>query len=94
MKDKYDNVNYWIDMHKKYKGSIKAVGRSNLSEEYNKMKYQSEAETVLKVLEEIKNNYLIKKLSHFRCWCRYRLLVEFNVFFFYKNGYDAENYST
>lgn len=52
---KYDNTSYWIEMHKKYKDSLKGVGISLLSDKYNDMKYSSESDTMLKVLDSIKS---------------------------------------
>lgn len=51
---KYDNTLYWIEMHKKYKESLKGVGISILSERYNIMKYSSEADTITRIMDLIK----------------------------------------
>ncbi len=46
----YDNPSHWKAMHTRYGGSLKAVGRSGLSETYNRYKYRSEEETFIQVL--------------------------------------------
>lgn len=49
----YDNSEYWTGLHKKYGGRLAAVGYPNLSEKFNELKYESEADTVLLVLREL-----------------------------------------
>jgi len=55
----YDNPAHWKEMHLRYPGSLKAVGRSGLSETYNRYKYRSEEETfsaaVAHIIHELKN---------------------------------------
>jgi SAM-dependent methyltransferase len=46
-----DNSSYWIDLHKELPGALRSVGWPGLSEEYNQLKYQSESESVLAVLD-------------------------------------------
>ena len=43
----YDNRSYWTSLHEELKGELKAVGHPFLSESMNRLKYESEAETVL-----------------------------------------------
>lgn len=49
----YDNRSYWTSLHEKLKGELKAVGHPFLSESMNRLKYESEAETVLLGLRRI-----------------------------------------
>jgi SAM-dependent methyltransferase len=49
----YDNRSYWTSLHETLKGELKAVGHPFLSESMNRLKYESEAETVLVGLEMI-----------------------------------------
>lgn len=46
----YDNPAHWKAMHERFSGSLKAVGRSGLSETYNRYKYRTEEETFVDVL--------------------------------------------
>jgi SAM-dependent methyltransferase len=46
----YENSTYWKGLHRRYPGQLKAVGYPGLSEQFNSLKYDSEAETVLAVL--------------------------------------------
>lgn len=52
---KYDNEPYWVRMHQRHAGRLKAVGHSSLSEEFNKLKYASESGTFLDVLQGLKS---------------------------------------
>lgn len=54
----YDNTSYWKEMHKELKGSLQAVGISALSQEYNKLKYLSESNSLYSILEKIKSNFV------------------------------------
>jgi len=47
----YDNSTYWVDIHKGFYGALRAVGWPTLSEEFNKLKYRSEQESFLQVLD-------------------------------------------
>lgn len=47
----YDNSSYWIHLHKELPGALRSVGWPGLSEEYNKLKYRSESESVIEVLD-------------------------------------------
>ena len=49
----YDNTQYWTELHRRLTGQLVAVGYPNLSERFNELKYQSEAETLMSVLQEI-----------------------------------------
>jgi len=49
----YDNPSHWKEMHHRYGGSLKAVGRSGLSETYNFHKYRSEEATFSEVLKQV-----------------------------------------
>ncbi len=51
MKSKYDNTAYWRGLHERYPGELRAVGHPNLSEAANRLKYQSEAETLARSFE-------------------------------------------
>ncbi len=55
---RYDNSNYWLQKHQSFAGTLRSVGHSGLSEEFNKLKYQSEADTVLSVFESIGDTLL------------------------------------
>jgi len=48
---KYDNVPYWESMHRRLSGQLRSVGHGGLSEEFNLLKYESERESFLDVLE-------------------------------------------
>jgi len=50
---KYDDTTYWTDIHKRYEGSLLAVGHPTLCERLNQLKYASEARTILRSLEDI-----------------------------------------
>jgi len=50
---KYDNITYWMDLHRKYMGELRAVGYPTLSEPLNQLKYRSEANAVLRGLKEV-----------------------------------------
>ena len=52
---KYDNQPYWVRMHQRHAGQLRAVGHSSLSEEYNRLKYASESGTFLGVLHKLKS---------------------------------------
>jgi hypothetical protein len=43
---KYNNRGYWRDIHKEYKGVLRAVGHPTLSGHLNQLKYGSEARTI------------------------------------------------
>lgn len=49
----YDNTTYWKKLHKQFKGELKAVGRSSLSESFNRLKYNSETEALRESLQTI-----------------------------------------
>ena len=49
----YDNRSYWTSLHEELKGELKAVGHPFLSDSMNRLKYESEAETVLVGLKMI-----------------------------------------
>ena len=52
-----DNSSYWLDLHRKMPGALRSVGWPGLSEEYNKLKYRSESESVLAVLDPFLERY-------------------------------------
>lgn len=41
----YNNPDHWTAIHKRFSGTLRAVGRSGLSETYNRYKYRSEEVT-------------------------------------------------
>ncbi len=49
----YDNRKYWPQLHEKLKGQLKAVGHPFLSEELNRLKYESEASEVEQALHKV-----------------------------------------
>jgi SAM-dependent methyltransferase len=49
----YDNKAYWTELHKKYRGELRAVAYPTLSEHLNQLKYRSETNVVLRGLKEI-----------------------------------------
>jgi SAM-dependent methyltransferase len=53
MSTSYDNRSYWTSLHKTLKGELKAVGHPFLSESMNRLKYESEAESIIIGLEKI-----------------------------------------
>lgn len=50
---RYENRQYWPEIHERLKGQLKAVGHPFLSEELNRLKYRSEAATMEQALREI-----------------------------------------
>ena len=48
----YDNSDYWVRIHQDL-GGLRAVGWPDLSEEFNRLKYYSEATSVLETLESV-----------------------------------------
>ena len=50
----YDNTSYWQDIHQQFSGQLRAVGYSDLSEAFNVLKYQSETDTLLTILNAIR----------------------------------------
>lgn len=54
---KYDNTIYWQNIHKKHGYSLKSVGHPFLSESLNRLKYQSEADTILYCLTNIAKDF-------------------------------------
>jgi SAM-dependent methyltransferase len=53
----YDNRSYWTNLHEKLKGELKAVGHPFLSESMNRLKYESEAESIFIGLRKIINSF-------------------------------------
>lgn len=51
---KYDNEPYWLRMHERHAGRLRAVGHSSLSEKFNELKYASERATFLDALNRLK----------------------------------------
>lgn len=49
----YNNRQYWPALHERLKGQLKAVGHPFLSEELNRLKYASEAESVGLALQTV-----------------------------------------
>jgi len=49
----YDNPSHWKEMHDRFPGSLRAVGRSGLSETYNRYKYRSEESTFSEALNRV-----------------------------------------
>jgi SAM-dependent methyltransferase len=43
---RYDNTSYWRQLHERYPGELRAVGHPWLSEAANRLKYESEAESL------------------------------------------------
>ena len=60
---KYDNTRYWTDIHINYHGKLKSVGWSAYCEEYNKLFYQSQTQTVLDTFNAIQPSLSKKKTS-------------------------------
>lgn len=50
---KYVNNQYWPQMHEKLKGQLKSVGHPFLSEELNRLKYESEASSLGATIQEM-----------------------------------------
>lgn len=53
MSGRYDNSAYWRTLHLRHPGALRAVGHPGLSEAANRLKYESEADTVLTVLNDL-----------------------------------------
>lgn len=51
--EKYNNSSYWMDIHKNFAGTLRAVGWPNLSEEFNKLKYLSESNSFLALMDQV-----------------------------------------
>lgn len=49
----YDNKAYWMNVHRHYRGELRAVGYPTLSEHLNQLKYKSETRALLQSLREI-----------------------------------------
>jgi SAM-dependent methyltransferase len=49
----YDNRQYWPELHERLKGQLKAVGHPFLSEELNRLKYASEADSLERAMQAI-----------------------------------------
>jgi len=49
---KYDNRQYWPELHERLKGQLKAVGHPFLSEELNRLKYASEAAGIEQAMQK------------------------------------------
>jgi SAM-dependent methyltransferase len=54
---KYDNTTYWQNIHNKHGYSLKSVGHPFLSESLNRLKYQSETDTMLQCLMTVANGF-------------------------------------
>jgi hypothetical protein len=50
---KYNNTAYWTDIHRRHEGRLQAVGHPTLSKKLNELKYESEANTILRILQDI-----------------------------------------
>src|SRR5512147_1672355 len=50
---KYENSQYWPELHEKLKGQLKSVGHPFLSENLNRLKYASEAASLELTLRDI-----------------------------------------
>jgi len=57
----YDNSSYWQNIHQQYADQLRAVGHPWLSEKFNQLKYQSEADTTLSILSEVKSYFFRQK---------------------------------
>lgn len=49
----YDNRQYWLDLHGRLKGQLKAVGHPFLSEELNRLKYASESAGIRQAMHKV-----------------------------------------
>jgi 2-polyprenyl-3-methyl-5-hydroxy-6-metoxy-1,4-benzoquinol methylase len=58
VKNRYDNTAYWRGLHESYPGELRAVGHPTLSEAANRLKYQSEAETLARSFELAVESFL------------------------------------
>jgi len=64
--EKYENSSYWVGIHQKYSGTLRAVGWPNLSEEFNKLKYYSESASFVTVMDQFilnTNNYNVLEVG-------------------------------
>ncbi len=50
----YDNSSYWRGLHEQLRGTLRAVGYPELSETFNDLKYASEADSVVAVLDGLR----------------------------------------
>jgi len=86
----YDNTEFWISVHKRMNKTLKSVGRRQLSEKFNELKYSSETRSFLKIFEQIRKSLSTKKVrvldagAGIGYWSNllYNNLIE--------NGYDIE----
>ncbi|MBU7583457.1 MAG: class I SAM-dependent methyltransferase [Nostoc sp. TH1S01] len=49
----YLNEDYWLRLHANFKGKLQSVGWPGLSEEFNKIKYESELNSFLSILSQL-----------------------------------------
>ena len=61
--DGYNNSNYWLGLHRTLRGSLRSVGWPSLSEEFNLLKYKSEASSFEKSLKTISQLQVGKQVS-------------------------------
>lgn len=53
----YDNPQYWTNLHNSYSGKLRAVGHPFLSENLNRLKYESEGSSLFQALSKISDAF-------------------------------------
>lgn len=61
----YDNPQYWTNLHSSYRGRLKAVGHPFLSENLNRLKYESEGSSLSQALSKVTDDFEQKELREF-----------------------------
>jgi len=61
----YDNPQYWTNLHSSYRGELKAVGHPFLSENLNRLKYESEGSSLSQALSMVADDFGQKDLREF-----------------------------
>jgi glycosyltransferase involved in cell wall biosynthesis/SAM-dependent methyltransferase len=63
MSHDYDNVAYWRGLHQQFRGTLRSVGWPTLSEAFNRLKYESEAESILGIFSAVSEALLVRGRS-------------------------------
>jgi SAM-dependent methyltransferase len=89
---RYDNKSYWVQLHKEYSGQLRAVGFPWLSEEFNELKYKSEAASLISVLETVRKQHSgSNHLSILEAGAGTGYWIKFLSAYFKEQGYAVES---
>jgi len=61
----YNNPQYWKNIHNSYKGELRAVGHPFLSENLNRLKYESEGSSLSQALSKVVDDFAQKGFREF-----------------------------